>query len=285
MLINKSIFSDNQGNALRLSIVNQASQPVYFQNFSAKYVVSGDEKYSLNNRKIVVKEGEYVLGNKNIDSSVLIDNSFPVKGICIDIAKELLVEIINYNYENSNPFKVFLFEQEWMVQKFNCNTTKLGYTLMQLSNEFENLNNGITQINKELFYTIAEGIVKDQSILFERFSNLKSLKPETNGRLFNFVYDAKNYMDNHFLEKISIEDMAREAKLSEYHFIRLFKTVFNTTPYKYIVKKRLEFAIVLLHNQYSISDISVELGYVDVPAFSNAFKLQFGISPKLYIAN
>ena len=79
--------------------------------------------------------------------------------------------------------------------------------------------------------------------------------------------------------------MAREAKLSEYHFIRLFKTVFNTTPYKYIVEKRLHFALELLDTNYSISDISVLLGYTDVPAFSNAFKQQFGFSPKNYKPN
>ena len=139
MLSNKSIFSDSQGNTIRLSSVLQAEQQVHFQNFSAKYVVSGNEKYSLNNRKIAVKQGEYGIGNKNISSSVLIDSSTLVKGICIDIAKEIRTEIIDYKYHNSNPFSIFLFEQEWMVQKFTSNNTSLGCTLLQLSNAFENL--------------------------------------------------------------------------------------------------------------------------------------------------
>ncbi len=285
MLSNKSIFSDSQGNAIRLSSVLQAEQQVPFQNFSAKYVVSGNEKYCLNNRKIEVKQGEYLIGNKNTASSVLIDSITPVKGICIDIAKEIITEIIDYKYQNPYPFAAFLFEQEWMVQKFNNKNTFLGYTLLQLSNEFENLKNGNTQINKELFYTIAECIVKDQSSIFESFSCLKSVKEETNGRLFTFVCDAKNYMDAYFLEKINIENIAREAKLSEYHFIRLFKTVFNTTPYKYIVQKRLQFALELIENHYSISEVSLLIGYTDVPAFSNAFKQHFGYSPKHYKVN
>jgi AraC family transcriptional regulator len=280
MLSNKSIFSDSHGNALRLSSVLQADQEVHFQNVSAKFVVSGNEKYSLNNRKIAVKNGEYVIGNKNTSSTVLIDSSSPVKGICIDISKEIITEIIYYNYENSDPFSEFLFEQEWMVQKFNSNDTALGYKLIQLSNIFENLSNGSTQVNKELFYTVAECIVKDQSTFFKSFGSLKSVKAETNGRLFTFVYDAKNYIDDHFLEKINLETIAREAKLSEYHFIRLFKTVFNTTPYKYIIQKRLKFALELLQNHYSISEITLLLGYTDVSAFSNAFKQHFGFSPK-----
>lgn len=279
MLLNKSIFSDPQGNALRLSSVTQTEQHVQFQNFSAKYVVSGNENYSINNRKIEVNKGEYVVGNKNINSSVLIDHSEPVKGICIDIAKDIITEIIDYQFQNSTGFSRFLFDQEWISQKYQAKSTFLGYVLNQLSNDLNNLENGNTEINKELFYAIAECIVKDQSQVFKGFSNLKAVKEETNGRLFNYVYDAKNFMDINFLEPINISSIASEAKLSEYHFIRFFKTIFNTTPHKYIIKKKLELALELIKNKYSITDISLIVGYNDTAAFSNAFKNYFGFSP------
>jgi AraC family transcriptional regulator len=285
MLINKSVFSDSQGNELRLSSVIQTEQQVTFKNFSAKYVVSGNENYTINNRNIILKQGEYVIGNKNTTSSVLIDNNVPVNGICIDIAKELLTEIIAYHYQHTTAFSSFLFDQEWMVQKYNVKNTSLGYALQQLATDFENLNKGNTAVHKELFYAVAECIVKDQSLIFERFNSLKSVRQETNGRLFNFICDAKNYMDDNFLEKITIESIARDAKLSEYHFIRLFKTVFNTTPYKYIVQKRLDFGLELLNKQYSVLDIAILLGYTDIPAFSNAFKQHFGFSPKRLTTN
>ncbi|WP_181248472.1 helix-turn-helix transcriptional regulator [Flavobacterium magnum] len=172
-----------------------------------------------------------------------------------------------------------------MVQKYNVKNTSLGQALGLLSNDFENLNNGNIKINKELFYAIAECIVKDQSAVFQSFNTLKSVKQETNGRLFNFIYDAKNYIDDHFLEKINIEIIAREAKLSEYHFIRLFKSIFNTTPYKYVTKKRLDFASQLLEHQYPISNVAVLLGYSDIPAFSNAFKQHYGFSPNKFRIN
>lgn len=285
MLVNKSIFSDTTGNELRLSSVIQTEQKVNFQNFSAKYVVSGNENYTINNRKIALKQGEYVIGNKNSTSSVLIDEPAPAMGICIDIAKDIITEIIDYRYQNADAFCNFLFDQEWMVRKYHAKNTSLGYALHQLSTDFENLNKGNSKVNKEFFYAVSECIVKDQRVIFEGFSRLKSVKQETNGRLFNFIYDAKNYMDDHFLQKINIETISREAKLSEYHFIRLFRTVFNTTPYKYIVQKRLRFALELLENKYSISDIALLLGYADVPAFSNAFRQHFGFSPKKFRIN
>ena len=66
MLTNKVLFSDKLGNEIRFSSVIQTEQKVKFQNFSVKYVVSGIENYNLNNRKLITKKGEYVVGNKNL---------------------------------------------------------------------------------------------------------------------------------------------------------------------------------------------------------------------------
>lgn len=282
MLANKSIFSDKYGNALRLSTVIHADQKVNFNHFSAKYVVSGKENYTINNKKFDIKGGEYVIGNINTTSKVFIDQPTEVNGICVDISKEIISEIIDYNYKNSTAFSSFLFEQDWMVQKYNTKNTTLGYALSQIASEFENLKNGRSEVNKELFFSIGECMVKDQSLVFESFNRLTSVKEETNGRLFNFVYDAKNYIDAHFLENIDIEKISREAKLSEYHFIRLFKKVFKITPYKYVVQKRLEFALELLKNNYSTTEISTILGFTDVPAISKSFKYHYGCSPSGY---
>lgn len=281
--MNKTIFTDSKGNEIRLSSVMHADQKVKFQNFSAKYVVSGTENYTVNNRKIAVKKGEYVIGNTNTTSSVFIDTITAAQGICIDIARDYIAEIIDYHYENPKDFSNFLFEQEWVTQKYQVENTSLGYALQQLGKEFENLNSGISKINSELFFAVAECIVKDQSNIFQSFSRLKTIKQETTGRLFNYSYDAKNYIDNNFLEKISTSEIATEAKLSEYHFIRLFKTIFNTTPYQYIIQKRLSYSKELLLQKNSIQDTAILTSFADSAAFCKAFKLAYGYTPKQFV--
>lgn len=282
MLVNKTIFTDTMGNELRFSLVNQIAQEVKFSGFSAKYVVSGSELYTLNHKKIIVNSGEYLIGNQNTASNVLIDSPNTVKGICIDVAKTILTDVMAYKFEKTEALSDFLFEQEWMVQKYNSQNTTLGYALQKLSDNFENLYSGNTTISNELFYAVAECIVNDQSEIFQRFNRLKAVKQATNGRLFTFVYDAKNYIDQNFLEKINLENIAREAKLSEYHFLRLFKTVFNITPYQYILKKRLEYSRILLQQGYGIQDIALLTSFADSAAFSKAFKSAFGCTPKQF---
>ena len=282
MLINKPIFSDIQGNTIWVSNVLQADQNVGFRNFSAKYVVAGNENYTINNRKFALHQGEYVIGNKSVSSRVHIDSKAPVKGICLDVSKEIISEIIDYRFENPSMFSDFLFNQEWVTQKYSEKNTTLGYALHQLSNELSNGINSQYSIHKELFYAIAECIVADQSLAYSDFKQLKAVKNETNGHLFNFLYDAKNYIDANFLESLRIEDISKESKISEYHFIRQFKTVFKMTPYKYVIKKRLEYALELINNNFSMTEISDILGYTDLAAFSKAFKSFHGVSPKNY---
>lgn len=283
MLINKCFYKDEIGNEIRISSVFQTDQKVNFQNFSAKYVVSGLECYKVNNRKFDVKQNEFLIGNKNTVSSVFIDQSKAVKGICLDVSKEMILEVLNFKFENFHLFEDFLFEKEWMNQKYEVRNSSLGRLLFQLSDIIRQNNFNENQIHKLLFFKMAECIVEDQNKVFHNFKKLNAVKHQTNGRLFNFIHDAKCYMDAHFLEKVNINDIAKEAKLSEYHFIRLFKSVFQITPYHYIIQKRLDLGKELLENKISVSDVSSLLGYTDVPAFSKSFKQTFGVSPKNFL--
>ncbi len=282
MVVNKTLFSDSRGNELRLSSVCQTEQPVKFQGFSAKYVVIGVENYCMNGRKLTVRQGDFVVGNNHVDSKVLIDSNIAVKGLCVDISMEVLNDIIDYEYSQSAALADFLFHQEWVAQKYHFSSSQLGNTLQRLSHDFDDLLGNRVTITDDLFYTLAEKIVFDQSHVFKNFNSLKAARPQTNGRLFNFINDARNFIDDQFLKKIDIRQVAQEARISEYHFIRLFKTVFRITPYQYLAIKRLNHSRDLLSNQVSVSDTSAILGFADTAAFSNAFRKQFGYSPSQF---
>ncbi|TDP61160.1 helix-turn-helix domain-containing protein [Flavobacterium dankookense] len=279
MLSNKVLFSDKLGNEIRFSSVTHTEQEVKFQNFSVKYVVSGIENYNLNNRKLITKKGEYVVGNKTTEANVIIDSKTTVNGICIDVSKEIITEVLDFKFPNPTPLYNFLFNEDILIQKYNVLNTCLGDLLSKLGNDFYDIKDNYKSINTDFFYSIAECIVEDQNYTHQNFKRIKSAKQETSKHLFNLTNEAKNYIDDNFLEKINIDKMAKEAKLSEYHFIRLFKTIFGTTPYKYLTQKRLNYSLELLKNQISVSDITHIIGYTDTPAFSNAFKQKFGVSP------
>lgn len=280
MIENKKILTDKLGNEIRLSNVLTFENNINFSHFSAKYVVAGNENYTINGKKHTVCAGEYIVGNQSIEASILIDSPKPVTGICIDISKEKITEIIDSNFENNEHFKKFLFEQEWVVNKYNAINTTLGYAINHIAQKIESLTYDTNYLNNELFYTLAECIVKDQEKVYTQFKALKAVKEETNARLLHFIYDAKNFIDNHYLENIALEEIAIQSKLSQYHFIRVFKKIFKITPYQYIIFKKLEHAKNLLKSGENIIEVAYKTGFSSPTNFSRAYKNYFGKSPK-----
>lgn len=282
MQTNKTIITDKSGNELRLSSVQTFDAAVHFNHFSAKYVLSGEERYTINSKNYLLKKGEYVIGNQHAFSSILIDSPQPVKGICVDVSKQKIQEVIRYTFNENKGFENFLFTEEFFTNKYNAQNTTLGGVFTTIGTAFQTLLETPNLVTNELFFSIAECIVNDQSKVYTHYSKLEFTKHETNKRLFSFLWNAKEYIDLHFQEQISVEQIARNVNLSEYHFIRLFKTVFNQTPYQYIVQQRLCFSKILLLEKCDIKEVAYQCGFADVHSFSKAFKSAFGTTPNFF---
>lgn len=92
--------------------------------------------------------------------------------------------------------------------------------------------------------------------------------------------DIVQYMNNNYLANTSLEILAKQTGRSLSTFNREFKMVFNETPHRWIMKKRLAFARnLLLQGAKKASDIYLEAGFEDLAHFSRAFKKQFGMPP------
>jgi AraC family transcriptional regulator len=80
--------------------------------------------------------------------------------------------------------------------------------------------------------------------------------------------------------------LAQEARLSRYHFLRVFQQLTGLTPHKYILRARLRRAATrLLVDPTQILDIALDCGFGDISNFNHAFRTEFGISPRKYRNN
>lgn len=107
-------------------------------------------------------------------------------------------------------------------------------------------------------------------------------KPYPKWYLYRRVVQAKLFIDNHFDEKIELDNIADEAFFSKYHFIRLFNSVYNKTPYQYLSYIRIEKAKQLLTLDVSISQVCYSIGFDSVSSFSGLFKRIVGQTPASY---
>ncbi len=95
---------------------------------------------------------------------------------------------------------------------------------------------------------------------------------------------ALNYIDKHLGEPLPLDQIAREALYSPFHFHRIFKGVIGETVNNYILRRRLErAALSLLHDKpISMAQLATDCGFNSNSAFSRAFRNHFGASPKAF---
>ncbi len=90
-----------------------------------------------------------------------------------------------------------------------------------------------------------------------------------------------NYFEDHYDEKISLDQIAENMYLSPFYISKIFKSETGDTPIRHLINIRLEKAKALLEEgcDGSIQEVAAMVGYDDAYHFSKLFKKHFGVSP------
>ena len=88
-----------------------------------------------------------------------------------------------------------------------------------------------------------------------------------------------SYINENLGREMSVDELAEQAYLSRYHFMRLFKAQTGSTVHAYVRQKRLLYAARLIREGESAARAAAESGFSDYSAFHRAFRECFGISP------
>lgn len=108
--------------------------------------------------------------------------------------------------------------------------------------------------------------------------DVKSVSQKLNKQLGQ----VEQFISEHFDMPIKITTLADISGLSLSQLNRQFKAIFHITPQQYIQKKRLEHAIELLEEDYSITEISIKCAYADHSAFCRKFKEMTTMTPSQF---
>jgi AraC family transcriptional regulator len=81
----------------------------------------------------------------------------------------------------------------------------------------------------------------------------------------------------------SLAQLAKEARLSPYHFLRTFQSIVWLTPHQYVLRMRLRRAAArLVQEERSVLEIALDCGFGDVSNFNRSFRAEFGRSPRAF---
>lgn len=101
--------------------------------------------------------------------------------------------------------------------------------------------------------------------------------------VFRRLCRARDYLHERHSETVSLDDLARQAGVSRFHFLRLFRDTFGATPHQYLTRVRLERAKSLLAgDSHSVTDVCMDVGFSSLGSFSTLFAERFGCPPSAW---
>lgn len=121
--------------------------------------------------------------------------------------------------------------------------------------------------------------------LLQRYSTTKPKPAEANNGLSKAkLQQVKEYINEHLVQDLKLNEIAAIAQLSPYHFSRLFKESMGVTLHQYILQRRIEKAKYLLqYNQFSISEVATKTGFFDQSHLTRYFRQIVGVTPKQFL--
>ena len=93
----------------------------------------------------------------------------------------------------------------------------------------------------------------------------------------------RRYIDQHFKESLTLDQLAEEAHVNKFYLSHAFKKEYGVSPINYMISRRLEESKYLLaETDLSLSQISQLLGFSSLSYFSQVFHRTQGLTPMEY---
>ncbi|WP_066633899.1 helix-turn-helix domain-containing protein [Desulfolucanica intricata] len=169
---------------------------------------------------------------------------------------------------------------------------KTGVIFDNQSINWDNNNRKLIQLfiqeltNRQAGYTFITDSLSTQ-IAVNLLRQLKTNMPQPGKEKHYTERDNINRIIDYFMEyytqEYSLDEVAKIANLSTYHFMRAFKTETGKTPYNYLLDIKIQKALELLkQKKRTITDICYLCGFNNPSHFTRVFKMKTGITPSQY---
>ncbi len=98
------------------------------------------------------------------------------------------------------------------------------------------------------------------------------------------VERARQFLDAERARVVHSSELEPITGLTRYDLARQFRVMFGTSPYRYLLMRRLAFARDRIHQKRPLVEVACEAGFADQAHFTRAFKSAFGLTPARYRA-
>lgn len=138
--------------------------------------------------------------------------------------------------------------------------------------QMEKADAGYRQITVSLFSALL--------MMLSRHTSLRSSAAQQRQQHLGVIAPAVHYVAQHYMDAITVDDLAAVCHLSTTHFRRVFRQILGHSPLDYVHMVRIDRACVLLYNHdHSVTEIGHQVGYATPSSFLRQFRRIHGSSP------
>lgn len=225
------------------------------------FIEAGTRSLSCKNKEYTIGQGNILLFNPNDNHSCVQCDGGKLDYRGLNISKETMSSLV----EEITGKRTLLGFSENVIKddELNSYLHSLHQTIMDGSKEFE---------KEEMLLLLI-------SLLIEQYGQpFESCIPECSGEIEN----ACVFMEEHFSEHITLENLCKCSGLSKSTLLRAFTKSKGVTPYRYLQAIRIDRAKALLEQGVSPIDAAIQTGFSDQSHFSTFFNMFIGLSPAAY---
>ena len=286
MILINEIFDNCNNSIFKIFISTAAARKGVVRQhrhteFELSLILSGKGIYKTENGNFDIQEDDIFLYSTN--EYHCITDIFPdgdnlyMKLLNIHFSPSYIMgtDSLNRNTEYMNIFFSRKTPFENRIDRTNIYNPKLRELILSVKSECE---------NKEPCYeAIVFARLTEILTLLLRHYNLTENKNVKSLCHIDNISSAITYINEHYNENITLNDITKAAHMHKTSFIANFKAIYNMTTWDYINIKRIEDSLTLLKStDLTILDIATKCGFNSTANFNKIFKKTTGITPSEY---
>ncbi len=227
------------------------------------FIEKGQRFLSCKNKEYIIEPGDLLLLNPRDNHACEQIDGKTLDYRCINIKPEIMSNVI---FEiTGKEYLPYFTSQVVFHSELVAVLRELHQMIMEEEKDFR---------KEEIFFFLLEQLIEEYT---------EQEVPAGNTEQSTEVRAICEFLENHYMENITLDDLCKLTGLSKYYLLRSFTKQKGISPYSYLETIRVDKAKKMMEQGVLPIDVALQTGFTDQSHFSNFFKKFIGLTPKQYM--
>ena len=241
------------------------------------FFLDGVADYTIEGKRYSLSHGDILLVNNDLLHCPHLDASHPYERIVLSLELKYLSSFSSHAIGLESCFqRAASLKHHAIPLKTSDQATAVYQCLARMEEEIQNVDSMSGAMIDAAALQLLAHLNRAYGQSVKQTDGITVLSNDLTDRIVQHI-------NENLTESLSLESLSEFFFVSKYHLAREFKKYTGYTVHRFVQKKRLLVARVLLREKSNILDVSGQCGFSDYSTFVRAFKTEYGMTPYQYM--